>query len=222
MTPVSESPAATPPAAPAEPAPEIVVRVARRRRLRVVLLVAIVASLIVLARVTGLSQRLDAHALQAEVRAAGPWGVAVFFGAFIVGVLVHVPGTFFVAAGVLVYGQIAGYFLSLGAATLAVWTSFIVTRAIGGQPLGEARRPVFRRMLARLDERPLLWVFVLRNMAFISPPLNTALALTKVRFRDYAIGSALGLVLPMALWAFALDWLVNSPWFGRLARLIGG
>ncbi len=204
----------------AEPTPEIVLRLARRRRLRIVALALTIAALIVLGRVTGLAKQLDVDALARSVRDAGPAGAALFMAAFVLGVLVHIPGTIFVAAGIAVYGRLIGYALSLVAASLAVCASFVVTRAIGGQPLGEVRRPWLRRMFARLDERPLLWVFVLRNFAFVSPPLNTALALSKVRFRDYAIGSSLGLVAPMAFMTYALDYLM--PWFSRLAHWIFG
>jgi uncharacterized membrane protein YdjX (TVP38/TMEM64 family) len=42
-----------------------------------------------------------------------------------------------------------------------------------------------------------------------APPLNYALAMTGVRFRDHLIGSALGLPLPIAAIALALDWLIR-------------
>ena len=45
----------------------------------------------------------------------------------------------------------------------------------------------------------------LRVLLFVSPHLNTALALTPVAFTDYLAGSALGLAVPMALWAVAME-----------------
>jgi uncharacterized membrane protein YdjX (TVP38/TMEM64 family) len=201
---------------------EVIARVARRRRLRLLALVAIIVGLVVAARVSGLTQQLDKEKLQAAVQAAGPWGAVVLVASFVLAVVAHIPGTFFVAAAVLVYGKLGGYLLSLFAAILAVLASFLIYRAIGGQPLGEVRWRFVQRIFRRLDQRPLLWVFVLRTLMFISPPLNTALALSKVRFRDYAIGSAFGLVIPMAVVTFALDLLMGMPWAARFARALFG
>ena len=62
-------------------------------------------------------------------------------------------------------------------------------------------------MLARLDERPVTTVIVLRTLLWLAPPLNYALALSSIRFRHYLIGSALGLLLPVAGAALFFDWL---------------
>jgi uncharacterized membrane protein YdjX (TVP38/TMEM64 family) len=64
-------------------------------------------------------------------------------------------------------------------------------------------------MLGHLDARPIRTVFALRLVLWLAPALNYALALTRARFRDYAIGSALGLILPVAGAAILFDWLVT-------------
>lgn len=191
-------------------------------RRRILALVAVVVGVVVAARVTGVSRQLDATTLQATMRAAGPLGALVFVGAFTLGVLAYLPGAIFVAAGTLAYGPVGGYLLNLLAGVVSICASFGVARAIGGQPMAEPRRAWLRRLLARIDERPVLWLAVLRTVVFISPPLNTALALSRIRFRDFALGSALGLVVPMAVVTFALDWFVQLPAFGRLMRLVLG
>ena len=55
---------------------------ARASRGRVVALALAIVVLVVAARVTGLSRQLDATALQATMRDAGPLGVVVFLAAF--------------------------------------------------------------------------------------------------------------------------------------------
>ena len=45
----------------------------------------------------------------------------------------------------------------------------------------------------------------LRVLLFVSPHLNTALALTSVGFADYLAGSMLGLAVPMAVWALVME-----------------
>ena len=90
-----------------------------------------------------------------------------------------------------------------------------MVRAVGGQALGAVQKPWIVKLLVKLDEHPVRWMVVLRSVAFISPPLNYALALTRIRFRDYALGSALGLVGPMAIVTVFFDWLFATEWVHR-------
>jgi uncharacterized membrane protein YdjX (TVP38/TMEM64 family) len=54
-------------------------------------------------------------------------------------------------------------------------------------------------LLGRLDAHPVRVVALLRVVLIHSPQLNYALALSSLRYRDYLLGSALGLVLPVAV-----------------------
>lgn len=195
---------------------------ARASRRRLLALGGAILLTVTAVRVSGVGRHLDAESLQATMRAAGPLGFVIFVAAFTVGVLAYLPGAIFVAAGVLAYGKLGGYLVNMVGGVTAVCASFGVARAIGGQPLGEVERPFLRRMLARIDERPIAWLAAIRLVTFISPPLNTALALSRVRFRDFALGSAIGLIVPMAVTTFALDWLVRLPAFGAFLRLLFG
>ena len=97
--------------------------------------------------------------------------------------------------------------------------SFYVVRLIGGQPLGDIKRPLARRILARLDEHPLQTVAILRFFFWMAPPLNYALAMSKVRYRHYLLGSAIGLAIPIPLVVLFFDWLAGasmSEWLGTL------
>ena len=66
-----------------------------------------------------------------------------------------------------------------------------------------------RYLLHRLDQRPIRTVFILRLLLFLAPPLNYVLAMTNVRYRDYLIGSALGLVPGLLLVALLFDWVLS-------------
>ncbi len=49
---------------------------------------------------------------------------------------------------------------------------------------------------------------MLRLVLFLMPAVNYALAMTRVRFRDFFVGSALGLVIPILFIAYAFDWVL--------------
>ena len=194
----------------------------RPKRNRLVLLFLATALALGAVRLSGLSRGLNAATLEATMREAGPLGVLVFIGAFVLGVLAYLPGAIFVAADTLAYGKLLGFFINLFAGFLAVCASFGVARAIGGQQLDADTSPRIHKLLKRIERRPVLTLALIRAVMFISPPLNTALALSRIRFRDFALGSAVGLILPMAVTTFALNWLMDLPAFARATQFLFG
>ncbi len=165
---------------------------------RLSLLAAVVLALVIVRRATGLGASLSTAHLRDVVQHAGAAGVALFVGAFAVGELLHVPGIVFVVAAMLAWGRLAGGAVAYVGALVAVSLAFFVVRAIGGQPLAAIEQPRVRAVLARLDRQPIRTVAVLRLFLWLAPALTYALALSRVRYRDYAAGSALGLALPVA------------------------
>ena len=49
----------------------------------------------------------------------------------------------------------------------------------------------------------------MRMFLFLLPAVNYGLAMTRVRFRDYLVGSAIGLVPPMIVIALAFEWALS-------------
>lgn len=162
---------------------------------------------------SGARRALDVEHIRAVVDRAGAAGIVVYAALFAAGLLIGVPGTAFVAAGVLAFGRAAGFAAGMGGGLLAVTLSFVVVRAAGGTPLASLERPRLRRWIAQVEARPVLAVFVLRALFFLAPPLNYALALSGVRFRHHLAGSALGLVPQMLGYTILFDWAI-----GRLGQ----
>lgn len=140
---------------------------------------------------------LEPASIVTWVRGAGVWGAALLVAAFALGTLANVPGLVFIAAAVTLYGPVLGYAVALVGAIAAVNLTFALGRftRLGSSKVLE--RPMLKRVMHLLHERPILTLTVLRALVLVSPPVNYALALTRLRHRDYAIGSALGLVLPL-------------------------
>jgi uncharacterized membrane protein YdjX (TVP38/TMEM64 family) len=179
--------------------------VSRKTLLRLVALLALIVGLIVLGRVTGLHDKLSIDYLRTTVPRLGVWGIVAFIAAFCVGELIHVPGIVFVAVAMLIYGPWLGFPLGLVGAVTSVCVSFGIVRMVGGKALTEIDKPIVRKMMAQLDQRPIRAVTIMRLVLFLFPPLNYALALSNVRFRDYLIGSALGLIPPVLGCAIFID-----------------
>jgi len=188
----------------------------RKPWLRLGLLAVLIGSVYVIGKTTGVVDDIDVDTIRETVNEAGALGFFVYVLSFALGVVVQVPGMLFVAAGILIYGKLVGYAICLVGSIVAVCASFMVVRIIGGTPLDAVERPFVRRLLDRLEQHPIRSLVLLRLVMFIAPPLNYALALSSIRFRDYAIGSALGLIAPMAVVTLVLDWLLQTQWVSRL------
>lgn len=182
----------------------------KKKLLRLAAMVTLVVGSIVLAKVTGVDERLTPEAIRGFMEGAGVLGFVLFLGVFALGELVHVPGVFFVAAAILAYGRGLGGLAAYAGAVLSVIVSFLVVRGVGGQMLADVRRPWLRKILAGLERRPIRVVAILRLILWMAPPLNYALAMSTVRLRDYMIGSALGLLIPIALASLFFDWVVAT------------
>lgn len=178
-------------------------------RYRLLFLLLVTMCLWITAWATGVTARFTSESIRDLLARRGLWGVVAFIVLFSAGQLLRVPGPVFVMAAVAVYGRNFGILVALLGALVSVSVSFAVVRAIAGQPLAEVQRPLVRRLLSKIDRQPVITVGLLRLIFQTAPPLNYALAMTAVQWRDHLIGSALGLPMPVAIMALFSDWLLH-------------
>ncbi len=148
---------------------------------------------------SGLTDNLDKDELRSMVLNAGPWGVLLFLALNCFGIFVYVPGFVFVAGAVLIYGIWVGMVMAYLGGLLAISVSFGIARKVGGVPLVKVKSPRLRSLLSRLHQRPVVVMAILRVFMLASPALNTVLALSAVRYRDYLLGAVLGMWVPVVV-----------------------
>ena len=61
-----------------------------------------------------------------------------------------------------------------------------------------------------MDAYPLLSIVALRTVFQTAPPLNYSLALSGVQFRNYVVGTIVGLPIPIAIYCLAFDILFRN------------
>jgi uncharacterized membrane protein YdjX (TVP38/TMEM64 family) len=170
------------------------------------LLVGLVAGITFLAaHASGLDRSLTPEHIRSLLAGAGVFGVVVFVIVFSLGLLAQLPGLLFIAVAVLAYGRTMGAVVALIGAAVAISVTFFVVRRFGGSALAEIESPWIRRLMSQLDTRPLRSVIVLRAIFGVAPFLNYALALSSLGFRDYIIGSIIGMSPTIAIAAVLLD-----------------
>ncbi|MDP2657707.1 MAG: VTT domain-containing protein [Candidatus Deferrimicrobium sp.] len=132
--------------------------------------------------------------LDVLVQAAGPLGPVLFIFIYALGVLL-LPATPFAIAGAVIFGKFHGMLYNLAADVLGASISFYLGRYfLHGVARGflETRMPWLDRKAA---EDGFSVIFYLRIFWFPFIVLNYAAGATRIRFRDYFLGTVLG-VLP--------------------------
>jgi len=140
---------------------------------------------------------------------AGYLGIALYILGFGLSELLHLPAMVFVVAGVLCWGHFKGWLLALVMAPLSCSLSFLVVRKIGGQVLADSQWSFMQKLMAKLDEYPVRTVATLRLCFFLAPAINYVLALSSVSFRDFFVGTATGLAVPLTVAVFFIDRLIE-------------
>ena len=151
--------------------------------------------------------------VRAWVAGAGPWGplayVALFAALQPFGVSAHL---FLVVAGLAWPSEWAipiGYTGMMAAALSA----FGLARWMGREAIQARLPPSVRRWDTRLEQGGLRTVIIIRLICFTAFPVQMMLAVSKVRFRDYVLGTAIGNLPVLILIVVFAD---------RLATWMGG
>ncbi len=148
-----------------------------------------------------LRQRMVEHALS---------GLLVFVLLFCLGNLIQIPGWVFLAAAVLALGELHGGLATYVAASISCVFTFLTIRWIGGDALRKLNNRIVTRLLGQIDARPVRSVLLLRVLFQTVPALNYSLAMSGVGFRDYLIGTLLGLPVPILLYCVFFDYLARA------------
>jgi len=180
-----------------------------KRIVRLVALAVLFVGLVVVGSRPSVQALFALEHLRTITSDAGVLGMLAFVGLCTGGYLLRVPGIMFVLVALLGWGSIAGSLMSFVGLTVAVSVSFWAFRGVGGSPIADIDSKWVRSILGQLDDHPVRTVALLRVVFFVNPIVNLSLVLTGVRFRDYLVGTVLGVILPLAAMALAGDWLMS-------------
>lgn len=150
------------------------------------------------------------------VATLGPWGPLVFVAGYVLATVAFVPGSVLTVAAGAIFGLGPGTAYVFLGATLGACAAFVLARtfARGAIERRLAGNPRFAAIDRAIAKEGLRIVFLLRLSPLFPFSLgNYALGLTRVSFRDYALGCA-----GMLPWTFVYVYLgsvvgdVGSGW----------
>lgn len=157
----------------------------------------------------------------AEDRVAAAVAVAVY----VVGSLVMFPLTLLIAATGLLFGPFTGLAVAFAGSMASALAGYAIGAALGRGTLRRLAGGRLDRISRLLARRGVLSVTLIRLLP-VSPftIVNLAAGASHIRFRDFALGSALGLapgIAAMTFFAGQLGRFLRSPDPGDLAILLG-
>jgi len=156
---------------------------------------------------SGLRAHFNLEFLRQQIIAHQFEGLLIFILLFSLGNLIQIPGWIFLAAAVLALGRTNGGLVTYVAAIVSSVVTFLAIRLVGGDALRQLDNHTIARILRHLDAHPLRSIVVARTLFQTAPPLNYALAMSGIKFREYLLGTLLGLPLPIFLYCVFFDYL---------------
>jgi len=190
---------------------------------KLALFAAIVISLIVLARIYGLGDRLQD--LRDWIAAMGPGGMAVYVGLYILAVVAAVPGLPISIAGAAIFGAFKGVVLVSIGSTLGASLAFLTARYLARDAVGRllAGSEKFRR-LDRLTEKHGAIIVAVTRLVPLFPfnLLNYGFGLTRVPFWTYVFWSWLCMLPGTIVYIAGTDAVISAVTTGEVPWVVAG
>ena len=184
---------------------------------RPVLFIVFVVTVLVLARVFGLGERIGQ--LQEWIKDLGAFGYLVFVLLYIIATIAAIPGSALtVAAGVL-FGSVVGVILVSIASTTGASFAFLIARYFARDATARwlSRNEKFKRLDQLTEEHGAIIVAITRLVPiFPFNLLNYSFGLTKVRFWTYVFWSWLCMIPGTVLYVVGADAVTKAVSEGRI------
>ena len=189
--------------------------------LRAVILLIFLVAAIILMRYTPIKDYLSAEALGRFLDAVGIWAPVVFMVIYAGGVCLFLPGTLLTGLGAAIFGAYWGFvyvwFGAMAGASIAFWIGRKLGREFASSLIGDR----LKKYDDAIERNGFAAVLYLRLVYFPFTPMNFGMGLTKVHFRDYFLGTGLGIIVGTFIFTFFIGTLkevwTSGNWVGLIS-----
>lgn len=199
---------------------------ARFRMLAWILLIAVIAGVSVMWRYTPLSQWVDVDTLSGMIQtvrglpAAPVWVVA----GFVLAGLVAFPFSLLIVATVVAFGPVAGFLYSLTGGMFSAVIMYWVGDLLGRNFIRKLAGSTINRISQKLARHGVINIVFVRIVP-VAPftIINLAAGASHIHFRDYCLGTVLGMVpgmLAMTILADRVQATIQKPETGNVVWLV--
>jgi uncharacterized membrane protein YdjX (TVP38/TMEM64 family) len=184
-------------------------------RARLILFLAVIVTLLALGLIWGIMAREDGWQPARLQDLAGrftdrPWLPWAVFGAVVIGQQIAIPQVLLVPVGVIALGPWLGFVVVYLGALVGAVIGYLTGRYLGRRPVRRLSGPRMKRLSRSLARRGVVSMIVVNMLPIVSQTIiNLAAGTTHIRFRDFILGTAIGILPPTLVVAAATHLLLQ-------------
>lgn len=157
---------------------------------------------IYVARYTPVKAYLTSEALGRLVDSVGIWAPLAYVLIYAIGVCLFLPGTLLTGLGAAIFGPYWGFLYVWIGAMLGASAAFLIGRTLGREFAASLVGDRLKKYDDAIERNGFASVLYLRLVYFPFTPMNFGMGLTRVRFRDYFLGTGLGIIVGTFVFTF--------------------
>ena len=197
-------------------------RIDKKAAIKASILLASITLAILIVRLTSLKELLTEEAAGRFLKASGFWAPLLFILFYGAGICLFVPGTLLTALGAAIFGAYWGFLYVWFGAMLGASAAFWIGRNLGRELAASLIGDRLKKYDDAIERNGFATVLYLRLVYFPFTAMNFGMGLTRVRFRDYFLGTALGIIIGTFIFTFFIGTLrgvLSSGDWGQLFSL---
>ena len=190
--------------------------------LKAVLFLVFIVTAVTLVHFTSAKAYLTGNRLEQFLDSAGFWAPAAFILVYATGVCLFVPGTLLTGLGAVIFGPYRGFIYVWTGAMLGAAAAFWIGRTLGRDFAASLISDKLKKYDDAIARNGFAAVLYLRLVYFPFSAMNFGMGLTKVKFRDYFWGTALGILVGTFILTFFVGTLKQAWAAGNWSQLLSG
>ena len=194
--------------------------VSRTARLKFVLLATFILSGILVFRFTGLKEMVTPEVLGRLLEACGLWAPAAFIAFEAVAICLFVPASILIVLAATLFGVSWGFFCGWMGAVAGACLAFAVGRSLGRDFVASMIGGKLEKYDNAIETNGFVTVLYVRLLNCPFTPMNYGFSITRVRFRDYLLGTGLGVPVSIFVITFLSATLKNVWSSGKWEKLV--
>lgn len=171
-------------------------------------------------RFTALKELITPQTLESILKACGFWAPAVFILLEALAIALFVPASALIVLGAGLFGAYWGFLYGWLGACLGAGCAFFVGRTLGRDFVKSAIGDRLKKYDDAIGKNGFTTVLYIRLLNMPFTPMNYGLSLTKVHFKDFFLGTGLGVMVSVFAITF-LSGMIRDAWIsGRWSDLV--
>jgi uncharacterized membrane protein YdjX (TVP38/TMEM64 family) len=192
----------------------------RGAMIKAAILVIFILAAIYVVRYTPVKEFLTVGKMKQFLDASGFWAPFIFVLIYILCICFFVPGTLITAVGAAIFGAYWGFVYVFTGAILGATVTFFIGRYLGRDFAASVIGDRLKKYDEAIERNGFATVLYLRLIYFPFTAMDFGMGLTRVRFRDYFWGTALGILVGTFVFTFFIGTLKEVWASGDWGQLI--